>query len=136
MYFHNFGASFIGFRGPHHQKISGGYSTILEELIKPKKLKLWIWTIFAEARPLRAIIITPLSCEKEKPFRYDRKLWNMVWKFSESVSGIGYYITLRFSVCYVVSELARFARGRIEDSNLTGSRSTAFQNCLPHCFLA
>ena len=37
---------------------------------------------------------------------------------------------------YVVSELARFARGRIEDSSLTGSRSTAFQNCLPHCFLA
>ena len=27
---------------------------------------------------------------------------------------------------YVVSELARFARGRIEDSRLTGSRSTAF----------
>ena len=37
---------------------------------------------------------------------------------------------------YVVSELARFARGRIEDSSLTGSRSTAFQNCLLHCFSA
>ena len=37
---------------------------------------------------------------------------------------------------YVVSELARFARGRIEDSSFTGSRSTTFQNCLPHCFLA
>ena len=36
----------------------------------------------------------------------------------------------------VLVELARFARGRIEDSSLTGSRSTAFQNCLPHCFLA
>ena len=35
---------------------------------------------------------------------------------------------------YVVSELARFARGRIEDSSFTGSRSTAFQNCLLHCF--
>ena len=35
---------------------------------------------------------------------------------------------------YVVSELARFARGRIEDSIFTGSRSTAFQNCLLHCF--
>ena len=37
---------------------------------------------------------------------------------------------------YVVSELARFARGRIEDSSITGSRSTAFQNCLLHCFSA
>ena len=35
---------------------------------------------------------------------------------------------------YVVSELTRFARGRIEDSSFTGSRSTAFQNCLLHCF--
>ena len=41
-----------------------------------------------------------------------------------------------FFSSYVVSELARFARGRIEDSSLTGSRSTAFQNCLPHCFSA
>ena len=36
--------------------------------------------------------------------------------------------TSLFFSSYVVSELARFARGRIEDSSLTGSRSTAFQN--------
>ena len=41
-----------------------------------------------------------------------------------------------FFCSYVVSELARFARGRIEDSSLTGSRSTAFQNCLLTCFSA
>jgi len=39
-----------------------------------------------------------------------------------------------FFFSFVVSELAHFARGRIEDSSLTGSRSTGFQNCLPHCF--
>ena len=38
--------------------------------------------------------------------------------------------TTSFFSSYVVSELAHFARGRIEVSSLTGSHSTAFQNCL------
>ena len=48
-----------------------------------------------------------------------------------------------FKICFSVATLfrfvARFARGRIEvraqrQVERTGSRSTAFQNCLLHCF--
>ena len=38
----------------------------------------------------------------------------------------------KYDVSYVVSELARFARGRIEDSNLTGSHSTALNGSRSH----
>ena len=71
------------------------------------------------------------------------KIWKLVLLSNEPISNLPCKLKKKkkknfasFFCSYGVSELARFARGRIQDSSLTGSLSTAFQNCLLHCFSA
>ena len=70
------------------------------------------------------------------------KIWKLVLLSNEPISNLPCKFQklkknikkfASFFCNYVVSELARFGRGR-RTLVSTGLRSSAFQNCLPHCF--